>query len=136
MDERLEIISEIKALSSHYRVRVMGPAEQAHWLSDYADDLSRFRLQDIRLGCTLWRRSEVKHMPTPGELIAKCEPYAIDSNRPRIAYQAPEPEKIHKTLEDFAKVKQTHEAFLEAARARKPTETQAQMAARLRASAP
>lgn len=65
-------MSEIKALSNHYPRRQLAAADHARWLTDYAQDLAGFDAMDVRLACHMWRASEEKHMPTPGELIAKC----------------------------------------------------------------
>ena len=72
MDEKSEILAEIKALSSHYPRRQLGMADQARWLSDYAEDLGCLSAADVRLACSVWRRGEKAKMPAPGELLALC----------------------------------------------------------------
>jgi hypothetical protein len=67
-----EIISEIKALSSHYPKRARSTADEERWLMDWATDLSGFDPRDIRLVCAQWRSGESNRMPTPGELVSKC----------------------------------------------------------------
>lgn len=77
------IISEIKALSSHYRRRPLAPADEARWLADFVTDLGELPLDAVRSGCAHWRRNERK-FPTPGELRGACDLFRRDVlQRPR-----------------------------------------------------
>lgn len=73
MDERERMIAtEISALSSHYPARKLSQGDRARWLDDFVSDLAGYDERDVRLACAMWRKSEAKKMPTPGELLAIC----------------------------------------------------------------
>lgn len=74
IETKQEVLTEIKALAVHYPRRQLGQADLLRWYDDYATDLSNagFDAMDVRLGCALWRTSDAKKMPSPGELMVTC----------------------------------------------------------------
>lgn len=68
MDEIQTILREVAALSSHYPVSTKSPADQARWLSDFADDLGDLGADAVTKACRAYRLSEAKRFPTPGAL--------------------------------------------------------------------
>lgn len=66
-------MDEITALASHYPARKLAAAEKSRWLADYAETLADVDMLDVRIACRLWRESDEKRMPTPGQLLAKAK---------------------------------------------------------------
>jgi hypothetical protein len=67
------ITDEITALASHYPRRKLSAAEKSRWIADYIETMGEVELLDVRLACRLWRESDEKRMPTPGQLLAKAK---------------------------------------------------------------
>jgi len=130
-------------LSSHYPRRQLGSAEFGRWLADYADDLGSYPLADVRLACQLWRRSDNKQMPSPGQLLTSVKRLGHQSDLARVGaafprLPAPEPDRgpdipngKEAVARMLAEVRQAIKPKSLREMARRPGETEVQQAERL-----
>src|ERR1051326_6571435 len=79
---KAQIIARVTALEMYYPKSPMTDGERKVWFAQWCDDLKHKTDSEIAYACTRYRQnSENRFFPTPGQLIALCQP--AFENRPR-----------------------------------------------------
>src|ERR1051326_3074154 len=72
---KAQIIARITALEMYYPKSPMTDGERKVWFAQWCDDLKHKTDSEIAYACTRYRQnSENRFFPTPGQLIALCQP--------------------------------------------------------------
>ena len=68
-----DIAGHIEKLANHYPNTPRDAQALKLYVADWMDDLKHIPEDVLAAACVLWRRSTERFMPTPGQLLAKCD---------------------------------------------------------------
>jgi hypothetical protein len=82
-----DVAANLEALAGFYPMKALDAGDMAIWRRSWKEDLGDVPADILAEACRLWRTSEERWFPTPGQLLALIEPI-LEARRSMVALAA------------------------------------------------